>query len=71
MTFPGILRLVQDDGTIIQVNEYLRQHFNYKHNTLGVAVAVLFTYIAIFGCAHGAAAGSEGALWHRVELWCK
>ncbi len=42
---------VQDDGTVIQVNEYLRQHFGYKHNHLGVAVGVLFAYIAIFGCA--------------------
>ena len=42
---------MQDDGTTIQVNEYLRQHFGYKHNHLGVAVGVLFAYIAIFGCA--------------------
>ena len=54
----------QDDGTVIQVNEYLRQHFNYKHNTLGVAVAVLFGYIAIFGCAHGTPAGSIDRPWH-------
>ncbi len=46
---------VQDDGTVIQVNEYLRQHFGYKHNHLGVAVGVLFAYIAIFGCALGIA----------------
>ena len=45
----------QDDGTVIQVNEYLRQHFGYKHNHLGVAVGVLFAYIAIFGCALGIA----------------
>ena len=49
-------------ATVIQVNEYLRQHFNYKHNTLGVAVAVLFAYIAIFGCARDVGAGSADGL---------
>jgi ABC-type multidrug transport system permease subunit len=42
--------LVQDDGTVITVKAYLRQHFNFRYDMLGVAVAVLVAYIAIYGC---------------------
>ena len=41
---------MQSDGTIITVKEYLRQHFNFRYDMLGVAVAVLVAYIAIYGC---------------------
>ena len=40
---------LQNDGSVIRVRDYLRQHFNFRYDLLGVAVAVLCAYIAIYG----------------------
>ena len=40
---------LQNDGSVITVRAYLRQHFNFRYDLLGVAVAVLCGYIALYG----------------------
>lgn len=40
---------LQNDGTVITVRNYLRQHFNFRYDMLGVAVAVLCAYILLLG----------------------
>ncbi len=45
----GPLPVMQNDGSVITVRAYLRQHFNFRYDLLGVAVAVLCAYIAILG----------------------
>ena len=44
-----VLPFLQNDGSVITVRAYLRQHFNFRYDMLGVAVAVLCAYIALYG----------------------
>ena len=60
--------LLQDDGTVITVKAYLRQHFNFRYDMLGVAVAVLVAYIAIYGCVVWRSPHSTCHVPHQLPL---